>query len=56
MLNANLRPYPIVQMKKDKSDNMIEREKSSSWLVSIACLSFFPLIYLIGKTIVTWLG
>ena len=56
MINANLRHYPVVQMKKDNSDNMIEREKSSSWLVSIACLTFFPLVYLIGKTIVNWLG
>lgn len=34
---------------------MIEKNEPSSWLVAIACLSFFPLMYLIGKTVMTWL-
>ncbi|MCB0638871.1 MAG: hypothetical protein KDC54_19720 [Lewinella sp.] len=26
------------------------------WLVTIACLTFFPLIYLLGRTVLEWLS
>lgn len=35
---------------------MIEKNEPSSWLVAIACLSFFPMMYLLGKTVMSWLG
>lgn len=38
---------------KEKSQST---EQPQSLAITIACLSFFPLMYLVGKTLVTVLG
>lgn len=40
----------FVQEKEKDFNHKLER-----WLVTIACLSYFPLAYLIGKAIIEWL-
>ena len=42
-------------MKKDKSHKAWENEKNADWLSALVCLTFFPLLYLVGKTIKLWL-
>lgn len=31
-------------------------DKVEKWLIALACLSFFPLIYLLGKAVTKWLN
>lgn len=38
------------------NDQAIEQERTPSLIETIACLSFFPLLYVIGKAVVTFLG
>lgn len=38
---------------KENENNF--KDKLERWLVAIACLSYFPLAYLIGKAIIDWL-
>ncbi|WP_170110390.1 hypothetical protein [Flavilitoribacter nigricans] len=53
MANTTYTPTPEV---KEKQQPVEEKKKTSitQILIVIACLSFFPLLYLIGSTIVAF--
>ena len=42
-------------MKKYKKSTEFLNKKIKDWVIAIACLSFFPLLYLMGRTIKLWL-
>ncbi len=42
------------QMKINKAPRLSKNEKIKNWLIGIACLTIFPLLYLIGRTITLW--
>ncbi len=39
----------------DEKDLLPVYSKSQQWLITVACLSFFPLIYFLGKLIIEWI-
>lgn len=55
MINENLSPLSFVEERK-KEETMLDKEKLISALIAIACLTFFPLVYIIGRSIVLWFG
>lgn len=55
MTQQNFERFTPVE-EKEKENPMIEESEPTSWLVALACLSFFPLLYLLGKTVMSWLG
>ncbi|NRB46765.1 MAG: hypothetical protein HRU41_03765 [Saprospiraceae bacterium] len=55
MSNENPMPFSSVEERK-KEETMPDKEKLSSALIAIACLTFFPVVYIIGRSIVNWLA
>ena len=55
MINENLHPLSFVEEGK-KEETMLDKEKLISALIAIACLTFFPLVYIIGRSIMLWFG
>lgn len=55
MVNENLQHFSIVEEKK-KEETMLNKEKLLSTLIAIACITFFPLVYIIGRSIMIWLS
>jgi len=45
------------QIDKPKQETLCKpQSKLEKWLVAIACVSFFPLVYLIGKAVIYLFG
>ncbi|MBX2876378.1 MAG: hypothetical protein KTR30_29940 [Saprospiraceae bacterium] len=55
MINENLTDFSLVEERK-KEETMLDKEKVFSALIALACLTFFPLVYIIGRSIMIWLG
>jgi len=39
---------------QDKNTSETSHTQLEKWLIGIACIGFFPLVYLIGRTFVNW--
>lgn len=56
MINENLKRISYVEQRKKEEETMFDKENLISALIAIACLTFFPVVYIIGRSIVNWIG
>ncbi|MCB0631179.1 MAG: hypothetical protein R2824_20470 [Saprospiraceae bacterium] len=56
MIPTTYEKQPKIKEQETEQTPKSFRDKAVSWLIAIACLSCFFLIYWIGKTIVQWLN
>lgn len=52
-MNTKALNYTTTAQEQNES---IDRANAKQQMIAVACLSFFPMIYLIGKAVMTWMS